>query len=885
MSKPDEVLLLPSGAQWLKADLHVHTPASSDMAKEWDRATAVDLVKIALEKELDVIAITDHNTAEWCDCVRRAAEGTSLTVFPGVEISTHQGHVLAIFDTNVCASRIEDLLVLAGINRDEFGSLDAATEKGIADVSTCIAQAGGVAIAAHADGNRGFLKMIDAGAERKRAFLAQDLWALELLDSSSRDGYQSGSSYGRRLACLQFSDCYTKGADHHQLDAMGDRYSFLKMDERSLSGLKLAMIDPDIRIRLSHDKTQVPEQVILGMWVTGGFLDGQEIRFNDNVSCLIGDTGSGKSVATELIRFGLDQQTGVKKIMEEVESLLKQQLGDLGTVHILLAKGGTAYLVERNRGKSIEKPLVQRVSKSGLDDIGDVDMRAFFPIKCFSQSEIIEFSRQPEVRLSLTDDLIDCSKELASIEGLKANLKKNAGEISIEQGKENNIRERLRERSGLIEALQGIDKILNHKRIAEQRKWYREEKLVKKANVQIEKLTGKSAELSASLALPSLWPEDLNSLPNKDLLTKMQDSCQSWEDWVAGLQDDAIAKLQKLEETFEALEDQWQARFKKSESDYRMLLERLDKDSVGLKALSERRKSTQDSISALEEIMNELNCEIQPRIKELNEQREVLLNKLQDNRKAITEKRADKAQELSTKLNNQVRLKVHARANIAGYERALQELVQGSYLSGAELQTLVTKCHPVALVKKLIAGDFDGLAKKTCLKTSKFERIWDTIVERNRIAGIYDLQMTDVEDEIEVLFDVGQGSYRRLEDLSHGQKCMVVLMVALAEGDFPLLVDQPEDALHAPSIEEGIVSALRSGRGTRQCIFATRNANILVSADAEQIIALKADANNGHVDATGSLDRFEHRQLIIYHVEGGEDAFQRRKNMYALKPS
>ena len=31
---------------------------------------------------------------------------------------------------------------------------------------------------------------------------------------------------------------------------------------------------------------------------------------------------------------------------------------------------------------------------------------------------------------------------------------------------------------------------------------------------------------------------------------------------------------------------------------------------------------------------------------------------------------------------------------------------------------------------------------------------------------------------------VSQGNYRTLEDLSHGQKCMVVLMIALAEGDF-----------------------------------------------------------------------------------------------------
>ena len=297
MPTPSDILNLPSGAQWLKVDLHVHTPASVDMDEKWKTATAEDVVSIALDKGLDAIAITDHNTAEWCDVVRQAATGTALTVFPGVEISTPQGHILAIFDNNVEAAGIEDLLVKVGIARDQFGSLDAATVNGIVDVSASIGKAGGVAIAAHADGSRGFLKMINVGAERQRAYVTNDLWAMELLDTSSRDEHQSGTRYPRRMTCLQSSDCWPPGANRHQLDGMASRYSFLKMGERSISGLKLALIDPTIRVRLVEDQAASPNCSILGMWVTNGFLDGQQIRFNENVSCFIGDTGSGKSVA------------------------------------------------------------------------------------------------------------------------------------------------------------------------------------------------------------------------------------------------------------------------------------------------------------------------------------------------------------------------------------------------------------------------------------------------------------------------------------------------------------------------------------------------------------------------------------------------------------
>ena len=78
MPTPNDILSLPSGAQWLKADLHVHTPASADIAEEWKTATPADVVRIAIEKSLDIIAVTDHNTAAWCDDVRQAA-GRNIT--------------------------------------------------------------------------------------------------------------------------------------------------------------------------------------------------------------------------------------------------------------------------------------------------------------------------------------------------------------------------------------------------------------------------------------------------------------------------------------------------------------------------------------------------------------------------------------------------------------------------------------------------------------------------------------------------------------------------------------------------------------------------------------------------------------------------------------
>ena len=685
MPTPSEILELPSGAQWLKADLHVHTPASSDMDEKWNNSTPKDLVDIAINKGLDIIAITDHNTAAWCDDVREAAARTSLTVFPGVEISTHQGHILAIFGNDVAASRIEDLLVTVGISRDDFGSLDVATTQGIVEVSDEIAKVGGVAIAAHADGSRGFMRMINAGAERKRAYAAPNLWAIEILDASLRDDYQYGKKpgYSRRMPCLQSSDSWAAGANHHQLDGMSYRYSLLKMDDRSLSGLKLALIDPDIRVRLSGDEDSIPESVILGMWVSGGFLSGQKLRFSDNVSCLIGDTGSGKSVAIELIRFALDQQTRIDKIRREVDSLLKWQLGNTGTVHILIAKGGSRYLVERTWGKVIERPLVRRMTDAGLLPVDHVDMGLLFPVKCFSQSEIIEFAREPEARLSLTDDLIDCSVEQAAIASLKTELHTNAGSILSEHSKRTDILHQLEARPSLVETLVNIDEILNDPRVLQQQRWYQEETMLKNIWVQVSRLKKDIASDMPLFDLQSSWSGDLDCLPNHDLLISIKRSLDGLSTHLVEVRDGLISEVSTSLSELKQKRMRWDQRFVEAENRYRKLLEEIDGEGIGLQALSEQRKQVSEKIQALDVLKNDLDNGVRPRLCALEKAREELLNSLQSNRRAITQKRELKARELTKILRGSVRLKVHGRANTERFAQAVLECGTGVLLAEA----------------------------------------------------------------------------------------------------------------------------------------------------------------------------------------------------------
>lgn len=77
----------------LKADLHVHSRFSKDSKSE-----PREIVEAAVERSLDVLAVTDHDSLEGGRAVAEetAATGADLIVVPGQEVSTSQGHLLVL---------------------------------------------------------------------------------------------------------------------------------------------------------------------------------------------------------------------------------------------------------------------------------------------------------------------------------------------------------------------------------------------------------------------------------------------------------------------------------------------------------------------------------------------------------------------------------------------------------------------------------------------------------------------------------------------------------------------------------------------------------------------------------------------------------------------
>jgi PHP family Zn ribbon phosphoesterase len=80
-----------------RADLHVHTVLSPCAEVEMIPPL---IVQQALEQKIDLIAITDHNASANVGAVQKAAEGTALTVLPGMEVQSREDvHLLTLFET------------------------------------------------------------------------------------------------------------------------------------------------------------------------------------------------------------------------------------------------------------------------------------------------------------------------------------------------------------------------------------------------------------------------------------------------------------------------------------------------------------------------------------------------------------------------------------------------------------------------------------------------------------------------------------------------------------------------------------------------------------------------------------------------------------------
>ena len=103
-----------------------------------------------------------------------------------------------------------------------------------------------------------------------------------------------------------------------------------------------------------------------------------------------------------------------------------------------------------------------------------------------------------------------------------------------------------------------------------------------------------------------------------------------------------------------------------------------------------------------------------------------------------------------------------------------------------------------------------------------------------------------------------------------------MLAFILAQGDEPLILDQPEDDLDNQLIYDLIVRELRANKQRRQVIVATHNPNIVVNGNADLVIPLHNPNDQTAIPVRGALQDARVREWVCDIMEGGREALERR---------
>lgn len=184
---------------------------------------------------------------------------------------------------------------------------------------------------------------------------------------------------------------------------------------------------------------------------------------------------------------------------------------------------------------------------------------------------------------------------------------------------------------------------------------------------------------------------------------------------------------------------------------------------------------------------------------------------------------------------------------------------------------------------------------KTKFKINTFEE-WINFVSEG-LDGFLDGESSDkfvglktlffgLKERSEYLRTVPKITYdgKGLDKLSVGQRGTVYLCLKLATDAFskPIIFDQPEDDLDNEFIMNELIDIFKELKKYRQIVIVSHNANLVVNADAEQvIIAYNKEEKLSY--RSGAIENPFIIEGVCDVLEGGKYAFEKRKNKYSLK--
>jgi hypothetical protein len=233
-----------------------------------------------------------------------------------------------------------------------------------------------------------------------------------------------------------------------------------------------------------------------------------------------------------------------------------------------------------------------------------------------------------------------------------------------------------------------------------------------------------------------------------------------------------------------------------------------------------------------------------------------------------------------------LKVSIERAADTSSFASALMAISTGTHTRKADLVLVAQSISPRKFIEYILDGNSDDIAGEAEIEEETAEKLTNWLMSLEDREQVLALQHAfPPQDKPLIEFRKDDDQYYPISDISVGQKCTALLMIALATGSDPIIVDQPEESIDIASVFSDVVSKLRSSKFERQFLLTTHNPNIAVTADTDLIHILKASATKGHVDRTGAIDEEQVKNEVIKHLEGGRAPYLLRGRMYGLVSS
>lgn len=908
MSSSDGMPEVSAGARWRRVDLHLHTPgvhsfrlpSGVDLTSQASREELADrYVQRLVDAGIEVAAITDYQgvRVDWFKAIRERAADHGIAVLPGAEMSVSVGkgaHLLLVCGPDVPLEEINHALrhqdengrvLFSGRGQHEEINLRGSLSESLRALRHRLDC---VIVAAHAADAKGLFTAI--GPKRSAELVNEGLIdAIDLCDDARHRLKSTGDVAEERLenlACTQSSD--PKSLEEIGTKTLADgrpRATWLKLSAVDSAALRLALHDPRTRL-LNRLPAEPQHDRILSMEVDGsGFLGGLQVRWNDDLTTLIGGRGAGKSAILETLRYALDADPFSDAA--ERESLVGYAVGSGGRVRVVVERpgprGGECYEVTRVLGQ--ESRVTSLRSGRNLD-VTPMDL--FSPTgrpMILLQREIQAVSRDDTFRLRLLNEITGDDARRAdaqirrTVEELRANARRLV-EVEEQLAKKEEYESQLARLDAEIAFYeeQGVaGKLSRHRRLNDDGAIVDESK-ERIAAVAVEQ---EDAARSTRDSLQGVAERLRGGLSeHAAVLVEAAARMDAARERIDTLQDAVRREMKGLAADLEALQSRWLDIVEPLAEELRQLQAQLQTDRIDPGRFMDASRER----TALQPLVASIAQHEQTRQRLVTE-RQDLLRRLQDERRLAYRQRQAAAAEVTARLDGKLTITVGYLASKDRFRDDVAGLLRGSNANKDAIDSIVaTEAIDGVELSKVVGDGEEALCQRFKITVANARKMiaWLKIAEPERLRA---MEVLAPSDSVDIALDIG-GTPRALDKLSSGQRATAMLLLLFAQPGRPLVLDQPEDDLDNRFVYEDVVTLLRQEKGVsdpdrrRQLIVATHNANIPVNGDAELVLSLAAEGGRCHVRTRASIDDRVVREEIRSVLEGGADAFRRRAEKY-----